>query len=320
MGYKCVQLLLWFFKPWPQHVYIWLWGGNCSLYSSIMAPQSSLSCLVVCSECNSCVCGRVPHLTSPPVSADPCYCGWQTDPLLLSERLLEVWEGRLFSPLQTWNIVTVLLRWPLTVRQPAPCSMLAFISSIQFSSVSQPLLRERRGGRPGAPQLQSIPLSTSHPTPGVWCHPPPSPHLILNILSALYHPPPFISYSLVLIHAAGREDAWFMKLYFYQFLRRKREGEAATKEMAKKGKRRRMESVRSEPKVKEDRRVWGASPRWRRTGECGADIHHPATPSAVNEDEEKVETEIWWIWPRLDEMYCRVQEFWIVTPSTRLDS
>ena len=100
--------------------------------------------------------------------------------------------------------------------------------------------------------MSSTSVSASHPQ-----------HPSLSFIPPIY----FFSYSF--LRAALREDAWFMKLYFYRLLRRKR-GE----------KQRQREGEREREKERDEwrGRVWRASPRGRRTGECGGDIHHPATP------------------------------------------
>lgn len=136
--------------------------------------------------------------------------------------------------------------------------MLTFISS--NSSVNQPMFREteRAAKSPAAPiyspvnfppfswsLMSSTSVSTSHPQ----------------------HPPPIYFFSsLFFLRTAVKDDAWFMKLYFYQLPRRKKGEKEGTK-------RRRDERIEWEGGS-----VWRASPRGRRTGECGGDIHHPSTP------------------------------------------
>lgn len=181
-----------------------------------------------------CRCGLSPHLPCSE-SADPCYWGWQTDRLYLRKRVLEVWERHLLSSLWTWNMLLCWRDDHSSSASPLP-GMLTFIASIRCnSSVNQPMFREteRAAKSPAAPiyspvnfpplsrsLMSSTSVSTSHPQ-----HPSLSfipPHLFL-----------FLSF----LRAAAREDAWFMKLYFYQLLRRKRgekqrqrEGEGREKE------------------------------------------------------------------------------------------
>lgn len=66
--------------------------------------------------------------------------------------------------------------------------MLTLISSIQCNfSMNQPMFREmeRTAKSPAAPIYS---MSSSHPSPGVWSHPPPPLQLILHILLSLSPP------------------------------------------------------------------------------------------------------------------------------------
>lgn len=66
--------------------------------------------------------------------------------------------------------------------------MLTLISSIQFNfGMNQPMFREteRTAKSPAAPIYS---MSSSHPSPGVWSHPPPPLQLILHILLSLSPP------------------------------------------------------------------------------------------------------------------------------------
>lgn len=125
-------------------------------------------------------------------------------PLLLrvTKRIDSIWgkkessrcERRRLYSLWTGNM---LLSWRddhSSSASPLP-RMLTFISSIRCnSSVNQPMFREteRAAKSPAAPIYS---MSSSHSSPGVWSHPPPSLHLILNILLSSFAPRLFRSLS-----------------------------------------------------------------------------------------------------------------------------
>lgn len=120
---------------------------------------------------------------------------------------------------------------------------------------------ERWRGQPRALLLQSIPLSTSHPSLGVWCHPPPSSSTSFSLFQAPYHP--FISFPLIPTCCCERRCMIYEALFLPVTEEKERRRETVTK--------------REREKRKEEWWVWRASPRGRRTGAWGGDIHHPAT-------------------------------------------
>lgn len=184
-------------------------------------------------------------------SARRCSLRWQTDQLYVSKGSLRC--ERHISSLWIWTMP----RWPLIVGHPLP-SMLRFISSIEYSW-NEAMFREmeRAAKSPAAPIYSPVNF------PALSWSLMSSTSVILNILLSL-SPTPHLFLFLSFFHAAVREDAWFMKLYFYQLLRGKKGGE----KQWQKGER---------EKRKEEWRAWRASPRGRRTGAWGGDIHHPAT-------------------------------------------
>lgn len=206
----------------------------------------------------------VSHFASPPIRVQtPVTEGDKTDRLYLRKKESSRCKRRRLYSLWTGNM---LLSWRddhSSSASPLP-RMLTFISSIRCnSSVNQPMFREteRAAKSPAAPIYS---MSFSHSSPGVWSHPPPSLHLILNILLSSFVPP-FISFPLVLTHCCERRCMIYEAL-FLPVTEEKERREAATKARERK-RGRRMEG-----------RVWRASPRGRRTGECEGNIHHPATP------------------------------------------
>lgn len=139
----------------------------------------------------------VSHFASPPIRVQtPVTEGDKTDRVYLRKKLWvrEVWERRRLYSLWTGNM---LLSWRddhSSSDSPLP-RMLTLISSIRCNcSVDQPMFREteRAAKSPAAPIYS---MSSSHSSPGVWSHPPPSLHLILNILLSSFAPHLFCSLS-----------------------------------------------------------------------------------------------------------------------------
>lgn len=153
------------------------------------------------------------------------------------------------------KLVTLLARWPLLVRWLAYRHVpIHFLHPIELWSESS---NAKRGGEGSQEPCCSnlFPLSTFHSSPGVWCHAPP--FLILNIPLPLFHHIYFFPFPFVLL-AAAREDAWFMKFYFYPYLRREK-GRRVTK---KRKSRIDEVNVKVSSKQRNDSR---------------GDIHHPVT-------------------------------------------
>lgn len=235
----------------PELVFHWYFS---IFYSSVEDVWRTMSCSVVSHDWERCSGGPSLYLPSSE-SAGHCRWGWRTDGLRLRNRV----------PSSLWT-VNMLVCWGddrLSSASPLPAK-LTFISSIRCnSSVNQPMFREteRAAKSPAAPiyspvnfpplswsLMSSTSVSTSHPQHSSLSFiPPPHTHTHLFL---------FLSF----LRAAVREDAWFMKLYFYQLLRRKRGEKQRGREGEKRREKNGGESVKSEPKGKEDRRVWRRHP------------------------------------------------------------
>lgn len=138
---------------------------------------------------------------------------------------------------------TLLGRWPLIVCRPAPQHVnIHFLHPVQLQRESTNVQRDWEGSQePCSSNLFPCQL----PTPllefdviHLCLYISSSTSFSLSLSLSFFHPPIppiyfFFSHSYALL---WKEDAWFMKLYFYQLLRRKR-GE---KERQRQGEKRRM--------------------------------------------------------------------------------
>lgn len=210
-----------------------------------------MSCFVLSCDSESCSRGLHSHFSFSE-SADPLLK--VTDGSTPTEqRVLEVWERHLFSVDLEHAKMTTHRRPPTPQHVNADFFHLV---QLEWSNVQrdgegsqEPCCSNLFPCQLHTPLLEFDVIHPRHPQHPSLSFTPPFPHLFL-----------FLSF----FHVAVREDAWFMKLYFYQLPRRKKGGE---KQWQRESRRKRIEEWR----------VWRAGPRGRRTGAWGEDIHHPAT-------------------------------------------
>lgn len=206
----------------------------------------------------------VSHFASPLVRVQsPVTEGDKTDQLYLRKRESSRCERDISLSSADWKHVTHLERWPLIISQPTPHNVnIHFLHLVQLQRESANVQRDREGSQaPCSSNLfhvifpllsrslkSSTFVSTSHPQ---------HPSFLVR--------PPFISFPLPLTLCRERRCMIYEAL-FLPVTEEKERREAVTKrERERRG--RRIEG-----------RVWRASPRGRRTGECEGDIHHSATP------------------------------------------
>lgn len=206
-------------------------------------------------------------LTSPPLQ-------WECTPLLprvTNQRIHSIWEKksprgvRETSPLtlRTWSM---LLCWgddhsSSASRAPRHVNI-HFLHPVQLQRESTNVQRDGEGSQePCSSNLFPCQLPTSLLEFDVI-------HLYISSSTSfsLFHPPPFISFSSCSYTLLWEKmhDLWSSIFTGYRGEREERGGD---KEEGEKKRGRRIEG-----------RVWRASPRGERTGECEGDIHHPATP------------------------------------------
>lgn len=197
----------------------------------------------------------------------------QTDQLYLRKRVLEVWVRHLFASPWTWN---VLLCWGddhSSSSSPAPQHVNSHsLYPVQVHCESANVQRDGEGSQ--EPRSSNL-FPCQHPTSLLEFD---VIHLRLYIssstsfsLSFFTHPhpnPPHLFLFLSFLRLCCERRCMIYEALFLP----------VTEEKERERKRRQSEGERKKKGGRRMKlRVWRASPRGRRTGECEGDIHHPVT-------------------------------------------